>query len=147
LNFGIKIISDLFSKVLSLFAEAFPWGVAAMKNNRRRLESGVRHGLAEQFHGQAFLYPSGVGVRFRGVDVSRYGLGCLIIGTIHMRDVLLLNIAGAELRFQVMWAESYLGIDNHHRVGLQCLDPTVDLVHKLTHLGFVTVPIEEDFVA
>ena len=71
-----------------------------MRNNRRRLESGVRHGLVEQFHGQAFLYPSGVPVRFRGVDVSRYGLGCLIIGAVQMRDILLLNIAGAEMRFQ-----------------------------------------------
>ena len=118
-----------------------------MRNNRRRLDSGVRHGLAEQFHGQAYLYPSGVPVRFRGLDVSRYGLGCLIIGVIHMRDVLLVNIAGTDLRFQVMWVESHLGIENHFRVGLQCLDPTIDLQQKLNYLGFVTFPIDEEFVA
>jgi hypothetical protein len=118
-----------------------------MRNNRRRSETGVRHGLAEQFHGQAFLHPSGLPVRFRGVDVSRYGLGCLIIGTVQMRDVLLLNIAGADIRFEVMWVESHLGIDNHFRVGLQCVDPSLDLQQKLTYLGFVTVAIDEEFVA
>lgn len=118
-----------------------------MRTNRRRVDSGVRHGLSEQFHGQAFLYPSGVPVRFRGTDVSRYGLGCLIVGVVHMRDVVLLNIAGADIRFEVMWVESHLGIDNHYRVGLQCLDPTFDLQQKLAYLGYVTNPLEEDFVA
>ena len=86
-------------------------------------------------------------MRFKGVDVSRYGLGCLIIGTIQMRDVLLLNIAGDVLRFEVMWVESHLGIENQFRVGLQCVDPTIDLQHKLMQLGFVTVAIDEEFVA
>jgi hypothetical protein len=86
-------------------------------------------------------------VRFKGVDVSRYGLGCLIIGTVQMRDVLLLNIAGADLRFEVMWVESHLGIENHFRVGLQCVDPTIHLQQKLMQLGFVTVAIDEEFVA
>jgi hypothetical protein len=118
-----------------------------IKNNRRRFDSGFRHGLSEQFHGQAFLSPSGVPIRFRGMDVSRYGIGCLIVGLVQMRDILLFNIAGADVRFEVMWVESHLGIDNHYRVGLQCLDPTFDLKQKLTDLGFVTTVLEEEFVA
>lgn len=118
-----------------------------MKQNFRRIDSGVRHGLSQEFHGQAFLFPSGVPVRYRGLDVSRYGLGCIIVGNVQMRDVLLINIGGADLHFEVMWVESHLGIDNTYRAGLQCLDRMLDIRQRLLNLGFVTHPLEDEFVA
>lgn len=118
-----------------------------MRQNLRRWESGLRHGLSEQFHGQAFQHPSGLALRFRGLDVSRYGIGCIVSGSVRIRDVLIFNIGGSELRFEVMWIESHLGIDNTYRVGLECLDRSIDLRQRLASLGFVTVPLEDEFVA
>lgn len=118
-----------------------------MKHNMRSVESGHRYGVSHQFHGQAFKLPSGMPVKFRGVDVSRYGLGCVINGLVSNRDVLVINIGGMDVHFEVMWVESHLGIENTFRVGLQCIDRMVDIRHKLMGLGMVTTPLEDEFVA
>ena len=118
-----------------------------MKHSLRRSESGARYGLNQHFQGLAVLTSSGASVRFRGVDVSRHGLGCIVFGAVNMREVLRLEIDGHHVHFEVMWVESHLGIEDTYRIGLQCLDRFADMRSRLTVLGFVTAAIEEEFVA
>ena len=118
-----------------------------MKHSVRRSETGARYGLNQHFQGLAVLAASGVSVRFRGIDVSRHGLGCVVFGAVNIRDVLRLEIDGHHFHFEVMWVESHLGIENTYRIGLQCLDRFADIRSRLTVLGFVTSAIEEEFVA
>jgi hypothetical protein len=46
-----------------------------------------------------------------------------------------------------MWVESHLGIENTYRVGLQCLDRMLDVRGRLSVLGLVTVPLDDEFAA
>jgi hypothetical protein len=118
-----------------------------MKHSLRRSALGARYGLNQHFQGLAVLTPSGASVRFRGVDVSSHGLGCVVFGAVNMRDVLRIDIYGHHFHFEVMWVESYLGIEDTYRIGLQCLDRFADIRSRLSVLGFVTAAIEEEFVA
>jgi hypothetical protein len=69
------------------------------------------------------------------------------VGDVHLRDAIILEIGGQKLTFEVMWVESHLGIENTYRIGLQCLDRLLDVRGRLSHLGLVTVPIDDGFAA
>jgi hypothetical protein len=118
-----------------------------MNRQNRRQEFGSRSGVLPQCRGHGLHAGSGLRFEFRGIDVSIHGFGCLLVGAVQNRDILILDIGGSKVPFEVMWAESHLGIENTFRVGLQCLDRTMDVRNKLDVMGLVTVPLDDDFAA
>lgn len=118
-----------------------------MNRKNRRQEIGSRYGVTPHCKGHGLHTNSGHRIEFRGIDVSPHGFGCLVIGTLQNRDILILDFGGSKVPFEVMWVESHLGIENTYRVGLQCLDRSLDVRNKLEVLGLVTVPLEDDFAA
>lgn len=101
-----------------------------------RAEPG-RYGLSPKCSGDGVVLHSGLSVRYRGVDVSQRGFGCVITGSVETGDQVQFSFAGKHITFQVMWSESHLGIENMHRVGLTPLDPEVNLEHIMRELDFV----------
>jgi hypothetical protein len=118
-----------------------------MTRIQKRHESQPRHGVSKDCRGKGQHLRSGRGFDFRGVDVSTHGFCCVMIGESRIRDVLTLEIGGQSLSFEVMWVETYLGIENTYRVGLHCLDRSVDVLGHMRSLGMVTVPVDDDFAA
>jgi hypothetical protein len=118
-----------------------------MSRSFSRQEPTPRYGVTPHCRGRAVQVRSGVTCEFRGVDVSHHGFGCVIVGDVRINDAILLEIGGQKLTFEVMWVESHLGIENTYRVGLQCLDRLLDVRGRLSHLGFVTVPLDDGFAA
>ena len=118
-----------------------------MTRRQRRLEHAPRYGVTPHCKGHGVHTPTGIRFEFRGVDVSHHGFGCVMVGNFQNRDTLILEIGGARIPFEVMWVESHLGIENTYRVGLQCLDRMLDVRGRLTSLGLVTVPLEDEFAA
>ena len=113
----------------------------------RRHESTPRYGVNQHCRGRGAHRISGAPLEFRGVDVSLHGFGVVLVGHVQPRDTIILEIGDASLTFEVMWVESHLGIDNTYRAGLQCLDRMLDVRGRLTNMGFVTMPLEDGFVA
>ena len=118
-----------------------------MNRTFARFEPTPRYGVTPHCRGRAVRVKTGATCQFRGVDVSHHGFGCVIVGDIEIRDTLLLEIDGQTFGFEVMWVESHLGIENTYRVGLQCLDRLLDVRGRLSHLGLVTVPLDDGFAA
>ena len=118
-----------------------------MTRVKKRHESQPRHGVSKDCLGKGQLLRTGGPIEFRGVDVSSHGFCCVINGELQNRDVLKLEIGGHSLAFEVMWVENYLGIENTYRVGLHCLDRSVDVLSLMRSLGMVTVPIDDGFAA
>ena len=112
-----------------------------------RHETTSRYGVTQHCRGRAVRLRSGTTCEYRGVDVSEHGLGCVIIGEVHMSESLLIELDGHSLTFEVMWVESHLGIENTYRVGLQCLDRLFDVRGRLMNLGLVTSPVDDGNVA
>ena len=118
-----------------------------MERRLSRQEPTQRYGVAPDFSGRALRCSSGATCDFRGVDVSQHGLGCVIVGDVQIRESLIIEFGGQKHRFEVMWVESYLGIENTYRVGLQCLDHLLDVRGRLSGLGLVTALVDEGYAA
>jgi hypothetical protein len=124
-----------------------PHDGGTMTKRQRRHDHTPRYGVSPQCKGHGLHTVNGSRVEFRGVDVSHHGFGCVMVGNFQNRDTLILDIGGSKIPFEVMWVESHLGIENTYRVGLQCLDRMLDVRGKLSALGMVTVPLDDEFAA
>jgi hypothetical protein len=118
-----------------------------MTSIRIRQELHLRYAVSKDCRGRGHHVRTGHQFEFRGVDVSAHGFGCVIVGELAGRDVVKLEIGGISLPFEVMWVETYLGIENTYRVGLHCLDRSIDVRAHMSVLGVVTVPVEDGFAA
>ena len=118
-----------------------------MSRMQRRHDPTPRFGVSQNCRGSGVHRKSGAKIQFKGVDVSNHGFGCVVVGDILIRDVVVLEISGKSFIFEVMWVESHLGIDNTYRAGLQCLDRLLDFRDQLSHMGYVTVPLDDGFAA
>jgi hypothetical protein len=110
-------------------------------------DQASRMGVPRHFSGQVTNVSSGQKFSFRGVDVSVHGFGCILIGQVRQYDVLQLQIGNQIISFEVMWVESYLGIEQQYRVGLQCLDRMRDLQALMTSIGVALSPLDDRFAA
>ncbi len=107
-----------------------------MTSNLYRQEPG-RFQVVESCKGSGTLMGSGAGFRFKGVDVSRHGFGCIISTQVQTGDLVEFEIFGEKIVFEVMWAESHLGIENMFRVGLITKNRNLNIHHFLTQHGLI----------
>jgi hypothetical protein len=137
-----------FCKVFSVVADPRREEAGkGMTRIQKRHEAQPRHGVSRDCRGKGQLLRTGGLLEFRGVDVSTHGFGCVMIGEVLIRDIVKLEMCGQLLSFEVMWVETYLGIENNYRVGLHCLDRSVDILTQMRSLGMVTGPIDDGFAA
>ena len=106
-----------------------------------RAEPG-RYILSTLCVGEGELVRNGALIKYQGVDASRRGFGGVIHGFVKQGDTIMLRFGSAkvkfvEVKFQVMWAESHLGIEGKFRVGLTPIDPEVSVEAILRELDLV----------
>jgi hypothetical protein len=118
-----------------------------MKSLSKRNELIPRMSVPRTFSGAAINATSGQSLRFRGVDVSIHGLGCVVTGSVSQNDKIQIQMGNQAFSFEVMWVESYLGIEQQYRVGLQCLDRMRDIRAHMVSMGVVLTPIDDEFAA
>jgi hypothetical protein len=110
---------------------------------RQRRNEPQRYSVSKECRGRGTHVQTGRVLEFRGIDVSIHGFGCVIVGEVLTRDVISLNVGGHLLKFEVMWVESHLGIENNYRVGLHCIDQQTDVRGQMQIWGVVTVPMDD----
>ncbi len=91
-----------------------------------RLEPG-RRSLSDQYQGIGRNITLNNPIKYRAIDVSHHGLGCVIEGVIGTGNLITLQLGQSKVAFEVMWVESHLGIENHFRVGLLSSDHSLDI--------------------
>ena len=100
--------------------------MAAKDKIQRRLET--RSSLIDQnFKGYLRLAGRDEPVDLRPVDVSRRGLGFITKTKLNPGDRIWLVINDFEIRVELAYCSSHLGIDNLFRCGLFTWDPNQDL--------------------
>ena len=103
-----------------------------------RAEPG-RFTVAAGCRGVGHTAVAGDPFRFRGIDASHHGFGCIFSRCVEKDSTVVIGLGHHRLTFQVMWCESHLGIEDMYRVGLISMDPNVNIETILNQLGYLEV--------
>lgn len=107
-----------------------------MTKHLYRVEPG-RYFVVDVCRGTGSVYGSGETFKYRGIDASQHGFGCIISKYVEKGSVVVIQVGTQRLSFDVMWCESHLGIENMYRVGLTSVDPNVNVEETLNQQGFL----------
>ncbi len=107
-----------------------------MTTHLYRAEPG-RYVVTDGCRGVGHVAGSSETFKFRGIDASHHGLGCVISVYLEKGSVVQISLAHHQISFDVMWCESHLGIEGMYRVGLISKDPGINVEALLAHLGYL----------
>ena len=107
-----------------------------MSTHLYRIEPG-RYFVADVCRGMGSVSGSGETFKFRGIDASHHGFGCIVSKYIEKGSAVVIQLGHHRLSFDVMWCESHLGIEDMYRVGLISRDPQVNVETLLKQLGYL----------
>lgn len=104
---------------------------------RRYREEPGRFSVEGGCCGVGSISETGEVFKFRGVDASQHGFGCIISRYIEKGSKVTLTFGSNPVSFEVMWCESHLGIGEMHRVGFTACDLNVNVESMLSQLGLL----------
>lgn len=107
-----------------------------MSTHLYRAEPG-RYVVSDGCRGAGHVAGSTETFRFRGIDASHHGFGCVISKYVEKGSIIQLSLGHHQVSFDVMWCESHLGIEGMYRVGLTSSDPSINVEALLSQLGYL----------
>lgn len=109
-----------------------------LKDNTRKRIDSRNELMLDKFEGFLRIGSAGETIQIRPVDVSRRGLGFISSTSIEPGKRIWLCVGSTEVRVELAYCTTHLGIENLFRCGLFTWDPEFDLTQLFRERSLFT---------